>query len=331
MQANEIFMKRQGYKLIIFILLPVLSFYACQNNNPLAVDVSQIPAKVNIKRFDLDFYGQSPDQLPALKQKYQYMFPAYVPDSVWIKKMQDSLLLDLKTQVDSVFPDLKVYKPQIAEVFKHVKYYYPRFKEPNIIILYSDWNYLKKAVYLDSLELLTLDNFLGSQNRLYKGIPNYIRQNMNPTQIPVAVAFSIADMQVKPTRSKTFLSKMINYGKKYYLLDAYLPQVPDSIKLGYDAQKMQWANDNEEGVWQYFIDRELLYSTDDKLDLRFLNLAPYSKFYTEQDMQSPGYIGRYIGWQIVKSFMTKNKVSLQKLLDTPEEDIFKKSKYKPKK
>jgi gliding motility-associated lipoprotein GldB len=324
-------MKRQGYKLIIFILLPVLSFYACQNNNPLAVDVSHIPAKVNIKRFDLDFYGQSPYQLPVLKQKYPYMFPAYVPDSVWIKKMQDSLLLDLKTQVDSVFSDLKAYKPQIVEVFKHIKYYYPRFKEPDIITLYSDWNYLKKAVYLDSLELLTLDNFLGSNNRLYKGIPKYIRENMNPDQIPVAIAFSIADMQVKPTRSKTFLSKMINYGKKYYLLDAYLPQAPDSIKLGYDAQKMQWAKDNEEGVWQYFIDRELLYSTNDKLDLRFLNLAPYSKFYTEQDMQSPGYIGRYIGWQIVKSYMTKNKVSLQKLLDTPEEDIFKKSKYKPKK
>jgi len=314
----------------IYIIFGIVLLSSCQHDNQLDVDVSKIPAKVKILRFDLDFYGQSPVQLPALKKKYPYMFPDRVPDSIWVKKMQDSLLLDLKTQVDSVFPDMNRFKQPIGGVFKHIKYYFKQFKEPKIITLYSDWNYLKKSVYVDSLNLLTLDNFLGTNNRLYKGIPHYIKQNMIPRQIPVAIAQSIINTQVKPPKQKDFLSKMINYGKKLYLLDAYMPQTPDSLKIGYNAKKMAWARQNEEGVWQFFIENDLLYSSDQKLDMRFLNLAPYSKFYTEDDMKSPGYIGRYTGWQIVRSFMKKNKVSLQKLLQTDEEEIFKKSKYKPK-
>jgi uncharacterized protein YjaZ len=62
-----------------------------------------------------------------------------------------------------------------------------------------------------------------------------------------------------------------------------------------------------------------------------MNLAPYSKFYTEDDAKSPGRVGQYIGWQIVRSFMKKNEVSLQKLIHLDEEEIFKKSGYKPKK
>ena len=324
-------MKLINKYLIFNMLMGVLLFSACQDDNPLEIDVSNIPVQVKILRFDLDFYGQPPEKLPEIKKKYPYMFPSRVPDSIWKKKMQDSLLLDLKTQVDSVFKDMNPYKSAIADVYKHIKFYFAKFKVPEIITLYSDWNYLKKSIYVDSLQLVSLDNFLGTDNRIYKGIPRYIKQNMNPVNMPVAIAESIVETQVAPPKSKTFLAKMINYGKKLYLMDAYMPMTPDSLKIGYTAEKMKWAIDNEEGVWQYFIDEDLLYSNDQKLDLRFLNLAPYSKFYTEEDMQSPGYIGRYIGWQIVRSFMKKNKVSLQKMIQMPEEEIFKKSKYKPRK
>jgi len=318
------------WKHVMLIVGTLSLLSACQDKNPLIVDVSHIPTKVEIIRFDLDFYGKKPNQLSEIKQKYPYMFPAKTPDSIWLKKMQDSLLLDLKIQVDSVFPNLKAFRPKIRNVFKHIKYYFPEFKEPKIITLYSDWNYMRKAVYTDSLLLLTLDNFLGNNNRLYKGIPQYIRQNMFPDYIPVAIANSIVEAQVIPPKSKNFLAKMIHYGKRLYLLDAYMPQIPDSLKIGYSAKKMKWAKNNEEKVWEFFIDRDLLYSNASSLDMRFLNLAPYSKFYSKVDMETPGYIGRYIGWQIVRSYMQKNKVSLQKLLKTPEEEIFKKSKYKPK-
>ncbi len=316
----------------VWTILSIWLLYACStNNNQWDIDVSSLPAKVNIKRFDLDFYGQPPEKLSEIKNKYPYLFPPKVPDSIWIKKMQDSLFAELKAQVDSVYPDLNNQKKHIADLYKHIKYYNSDFKEPDIVTLYSDWNYMRRAVYSDTLLLLALDNFLGAENPMYKGIPKYIKQNLTPERIPIEIAKSIIETQIKQPNDKTFLHKMIYEGKKLLLLDAYLPDTPDHLKIGYTLKKMQWAKENEKNVWEYFIDQKYLYNYGKNLDMRFLNVAPYSKFYTEEDMKSPGRIGAFIGWQIVRSFMQKNKVSLQKMLTMSEQDIFKQSKYKPRK
>ena len=77
---------------------------------------------------------------------------------------------------------------------------------------------------------------------------------------------------------------------------------------------MIWAATNESQVWKYFIENKLLFSTDTKLNKRFLDVAPFSKFYRSEDNLSPGRIGAWIGWQIVRSYMKHNDVSLQKLV-----------------
>ena len=115
-----------------------------------------------------------------------------------------------------------------------------------------------------------------------------------------------------------------------YLIDSYLPQIQDSIKIGFSKDKYDWTLANKEEIWMYFIDKDLLFSTDTNLNRRFLDDAPFSKFYMEQDNLSPGRIGVWLGWQIVNAYMQKNDVSLQQLLETDEEIIFKKSKYKPR-
>jgi hypothetical protein len=42
-------------------------------------------------------------------------------------------------------------------------------------------------------------------------------------------------------------------------------------------------------------------------------------------------VGAYIGWQLLTLIWKNNEVSLQQLLQTNAQEIFKKSKYKPKK
>ena len=124
---------------------------------------------------------------------------------------------------------------------------------------------------------------------------------------------------------------MIYEGKKMYLLDAYLPSISDKEKIGFIKEKMNWTKLNESQIWKYFIEKDLLYSTNTKLNKRFLEPAPFSKFYLSTDNSSPGRIGVWLGWQIVRSYMQKNDVSLPQLLQTDATEIFKKSKYKPKK
>ena len=84
-------------------------------------------------------------------------------------------------------------------------------------------------------------------------------------------------------------------------------------------------------MWSYFINDNLLYDSDPKLANRFINPAPFSKFYLEIDNESPGRVGAWLGWQIVKSYMDNNATSLTDLLKMDAKELFEKSKYKPKK
>jgi uncharacterized protein YjaZ len=110
-----------------------------------------------------------------------------------------------------------------------------------------------------------------------------------------------------------------------------LPEYTDAEKMGYTPEQIVWCQENESYIWRYFIEKEMLYSDEPKLSSRFIDPAPFSKFYLEIDNDSPGRVGAWIGWQIVRSYMENNNTSIEQLLKTDAKQIFEKSKYKPKK
>ena len=146
------------------------------------------------------------------------------------------------------------------------------------------------------------------------------------------VADNFAKKVVPRLNDRTLLSDMIYYGKILYLKDKLMPSVSDAVKMGYTQDQYDWAEVNEEPIWRNFVEQEHLYSTDRELQLRFIEPAPFSKFGLELiDNESPGRIGQYVGWQIVRAFMNKNEITVQQLLKIPAEEIFKKSSFKPRK
>ena len=124
---------------------------------------------------------------------------------------------------------------------------------------------------------------------------------------------------------------MIYFGKEMYLKDMFLPEYSDFDKMGYTKEQQDWSLANENEIWRYFVDQGLLYDTNSDLVQRFIAPAPFSKFYLEIDNESPGRIGVWMGWQIVRSFMNNNDVSLQQLMTMDAKEVFERSKYKPKK
>lgn len=317
-------------KILALVALVFISL-SCKNDesNKLDVDVSNINVNIDLDRFDVDFYNTKPNELTKVKEKYPMLFPPQ-PDSVWINKINNKDEQELFTETQKVFPDVEEEKEKLTSLFKHVKYYNPRFVSPKVITMLTNIDYNNRIVYTDSLLLISLDAYLGEEHEFYNDYPAYVKQNNTKEHVVVDVAKAIIGKQMLPSIERSFIDKMIYRGKKMYLLDAYLPNVPDAIKIGYSQKKLDWAKSNEEQIWVYFIEKDLLYSTSKDVDKRFLDLAPFSKFYMEEDSQSPGRIGEWIGWQIVRSYMQKNDVSLHKLLQTSEEEIFKNSRYKPK-
>lgn len=304
---------------------------SCRERDQVADAVAKIPMDLEIARFDREFSKATPGELPALKEKYPYLFPRQYPDSIWVAKMTDTLQLELNAEVERHFGDFRAGEAGLESLFRHITYYFPDFEPPKVVTLVSDVRYQERVLLADTLLLIGLDNYLGKDHRFYGGLQRYIAASLEEKYLLSDVASAFSKTVLPYPNERSFLAKMVYYGKELYLKDRLLPEASDGQKIGYTPEEMAWAQANEEQMWRYFVERDLLYDTGSDLERKFLDPAPFSKFGLELDNESPGRLGRYVGWQIVRAYMERNDgQSLEGLLDMEAEELFKKSNYKPR-
>ncbi len=318
------------FKKVLFYCL-FASLLSCAENDSKEKEIAAIPMDLELKRFDQRFANATADSLPALKKEFSFLFPRQYPDILWVQKMEDTIQLELNEAVATQFPDLRKTEDELEQLFQHIKYYFPQRNIPKVITLTSDVDYRNQVVWADSLLLVALDTYLGVDHPLYTGVQDYIKKEMQKDQIAVDAAGAFAQTVVPGPSSRSFLAHMVYYGKMLYLKDILLPFKTDAEKMTYLPEEFSWAEANEDQIWRYFVERELLYSSDSDLQTRFLYPAPFSKFFLELDAEAPPRLGQFLGWQIVQQFMEKNDVSVKEMIETDAETIFKKSKYKPRK
>lgn len=293
-------------------------------------EISKIPIELSSVRFDSLFFNTDSDKLPLLKNEFPFLFPNNTPDSLWIHKQKDTLETEIFSEVCKVFPTVRSEEKSLTTLFQHVKYVFPNFKAPQIIFLNSDVDYKNRMIYTDSLLLISLDCYLGADHHFYQNIQSYIRKDFSPDNLPVDAAYEIASSFVpKEHFLRNFIQNIVYEGKRQYLMSLFLSNLPEYKQLQFSEGEYLWAKANESDIWRYFIDNEYLYSSDKKLLNRFVYPAPFSKFYLDLDSESPGRIGVFIGYQIVKAYMKNNASTVQQMLSANGETLFMKSQYKP--
>ncbi len=318
-----------NYKYLFWGL--VLFLTACKDKVKPPVDTSYIDVSVIVNRFDKAFFEATKENFTDIKKQYPLLFPKGVQDSIWWKKIQNPYERSLYKKVQNTFGNFSKEKGQLKHLFQKISHYDSTFISPKIITLISDLDYENRVIYADSLLLISLDMYLGKKDTCYAHFPDYLKIKFNKEQLLPNVADVIINKQFRTKHQRQFIYTLIDEGKKMYTKDLYLPEFSDAVKMGYTEEQLHWVKNNEMPIWKYFIENKLLYSTDTKLRERFISEAPFSKFYMEIDQESPGRIGVWLGWRIVRSFMKNNDVSLQKLWATDALTILKKSKYKPNK
>ncbi|MGJ8592016.1 MAG: gliding motility lipoprotein GldB [Aquaticitalea sp.] len=316
-------------KKISVALLLLMIFFSCKNENKEEIEISKIDADFKVERFDMAFANTTVEDLPRLKETFPFFFSERVPDSIWVLKMKDTLQNQLNHEVEKTFSNFDNVHDDIYGLFQHLKYYNEDFKTPRVITVTSDVDYRNKTIVTDTIVIIALDTYLGADHDFYSDIPRYITQNMDKSQIVSNLASDYADNYIFQSQRKTLLDEMIYFGKQLYFKDKMIPFKTDAEKIGYSQGQMEWAVANESKIWSFFIEKELLYSTDSSLPGRFTADAPFSKFQLELDSQSPGRLGQYIGWQIVRSYMNNNEVSLNDMLQLDAMEIFENAKFKP--
>ena len=319
-------MKNVGFLIVLLLFLN-----ACKEDNQIESEISKIDVDVKIERFDLAFAAAKPSDLPKLKTSYPFLFSERINDSIWIDRINDSLQQELSNEVKLAYAKFDDVQNDIESLFQHLKFYDTTFKVPRVITVTSDVDYRNKTIVTDTIVLISLDTYLGADHHFYDGIQQYLTLKMKRSQIISDLAAGYSESYIFQDKPKTLLDDMVYFGKQLYFKDKMIPFVSDAEKIGYTEEQMDWAQENESEVWRYFIERELLFSTDNSLAGRFIADAPFSKFYLELDAESPDRVGQYLGWQIVRSYMKNNEVSFMDMLQMNADEIFNNSKFKPRK
>lgn len=332
------------------LILCLLSFTAC--NSKKAPDVSHIPMTVHIERFDkalaaLDTAAVA-EGLQKLHTSYPVFLPAYTEhimnfgpytDTSRLIQLQMHMLVtnqDFRVLQDSVntrFPDLDAQEKELAQGFRYIKYYFPAFRPPAQIVAFSSVISNYGAVTIDSVLGIGLDMYLGQDFPIYPMLPDYpaymIRKFAPEYLVTNAVQVLARQMYPESKASDKLIIQLIDAGKQQYFLQQVLPETPDTIRLGYTKTQMDWCFDNELFIWQYFVQNNLLYKADWQSNMHFMNDGPSTQ---GMPAGSPGRIGHFVGWQIVKRYMELHQeVTLQQLMDTKDAmKIFNEAKYRPK-
>ncbi len=333
---------------IVYFLFFIFLSVSCSNKKNIP-DVSNIKIQLNVQRFDEDFFAIDTNHIPESLNKLQQKYPFFINDFLYnimaLPPQQDSIITRLKLFVhdykkvyDSsqiTFKSFEKNKSEIEKGLQFVKYYFPDYKLPENVITFIGpvegyGNVLTGSGFAVGLQLYLGRNFpVYHTDYIMDVYPEYQSRRFEAEYISVNCMRNIID-DLYPDKStgKNLIEQIIEEGKRMYVLDQLLPETNDTLKTGYTKNQLEGCYKSEAGIWNYFVENNLVYITDPMQIRDYVSDAPKTEAFGET---SPGNIGLFIGWQIVKKWMAQNETkTLDQLMQTPDKQIFDEAKYKPR-
>ena len=330
----------------IFFFILLFSFFSCseKNNRFSKVDLSDITVStVQIQRFDRDFFAidtnNAASSLAVLREKYGRFLNLYISQIIGNPSSEEETVRqflthpvyrEFYTDCEAEYADVSDLEGGFTAAFKGVKYYFPDIPLPKVYTHVSGFGDI--IVVDEGLISVSLDYYLGADYKNYEyvdGIHNYMLPNMHRGKIVSDAVFWWLTTEFSDNIDvPKLLDNMIYYGKIMYLTELFLPDEKEENLIGYSRQQWNWCRANESKMWNYMIENRHIFSSEMLLTAKYINPAPFTAYFPEE---SPGRTGTWIGWQIVRSYMDKNKnVTLSELMSNfNAQDILEKSGYRP--
>lgn len=332
----------------ITILALTILLFSCNNKNN-KPDVSDIKVDFKLERFEQSFFQIDTNHLAnGLNQVYK-QFPNFLPfyieqilrlpsaDTVAYPAIKQIIgsYAPINDSLQKKYSNLNWLKEDLTKGFKYVKYYYPSYKIPNVITFIGTFD--APGIVLTQRYLgIGLHQYAGKDFSVYKTpqlqevYPEYISRRFDKEyMVSNSMKAIVDDAYPDSSTGRPLIEQMIEKGKQWYLLDHFLPDTPDSLKTGYTKKQLNWVKENEGNIWGYFTANVDIYTVDPGIIQDYIGEGPFTRGMPEN--ASPGNIGQWVGWQIVKTFAEKKpELSVQQILSTPAKTIFQEAKYKPK-
>ena len=306
-------------------------------------DVSDIDVAIKIQRFEKDLMDIDTNNVlastNALIEKYPvFMKEIYLPKILPVLQDTNTMAMFVKSPgirqlYDTcmiVYNDISDLENEFSQAFRFYKHYFPDRSVPKVVSFISEYS-IGTFTYEQDILGVGWDFFLGADYPYYNPtfFPKYIKRTMNKDHIVAKSFEAISTDLVDEAEGDRLLDLMITNGKILYIMDQLLPTTPDSIKLSYTQQQIQWCEANELAMWSHFLSEDLLYSTRRKDIRKLVDHSPNSPGMPEG---APGRTANWVGWQIVKSYMKRNPdTSLEDLIALKDaQQLLDQAQYKPR-
>jgi hypothetical protein len=331
-----------------FLVLTILAITASCKKNHYRVNTSSIKVNIKIKRLEKDLFTLNPDQVissvPSLKKKYGdflQLFSLVINTGDIKEPSYGDLLLrfcsdkqnnDVYAMTIKKFPEVTSIEQGLQGAFSHYLYYFPGKAVPAVFTCITGFN--NSIITGDSLLGVGLDRYLGADCEYYPRLEiyKYIAARMTPENIVPDCIFgwgaSEWDFSALKYPSDNVLAEILHNGKLKYFEKCMLPETSDELIFGFTSDQMKFCRNNENQMWQYLVENNLLFNSDQLTIRKLTGDAPFTSYFTKE---SPGRAGVWLGFRIIESYMMKNpEVKMEEMIkNTDVQGILEKAKYSP--
>jgi hypothetical protein len=338
-------------RLLFGLIISSTLFFSCNDGDKIP-DISNIKIAITTQRFEQAVFAVDSTNFTPLIDKLQAKFPSFtntfvfdilradpkwpndtIANYVW-QFANDTLYKSVYDSSQLLFKDFTPYEKEIKNALQFSRYYFPSYKFPQKVITYIGPLDGTGTGTSDEAIVVGLQHYLGKNYSLYKTslvqdtYPQYISNNFEGPYIVINVMKKILqDISPENMEDKSLVQQMVEKGKRLYVLGKLLPYKEEYMLIGYTPSQLKECYAQEKIIWDMFVQNNLLQTIDDNVIKNYIGESPKTQ---ELGDASPGNIGSFAGWQIVKKYMEKNEgLSLQKLMATDADTIFQEAKYKP--
>lgn len=340
-----------SHKLVLhatFLSISFLIFSSCKSdsNKNVVPKIQVEPLSVPVTRFEQELFKLDTFKLNTevanLEKRYPNISNVYFEKIMagsaphqFLKELpgflSDKEVRRVNDTIQTVFKDFAPYQNEINSGFGYYKHYFPTRPIPQVFTFFSMYAY-GVTPPTDSTMGIGLDFFLGENHYAYNFIENlrfqYIKRALTPQHLTKTLFERLILAISTAPREQRLLDQMLANGRTQYILEALLPNTPDSIRWAYTQKQFEWTRDNEARIWAQILKENLLYSTEIQKISKLVNPSPNAG---GMPPEAPGRVGNYIGYKIIASYMNRHpETTFEELLKLNDaQKILEESKYKP--
>lgn len=216
--------------------------------------------------------------------------------------------------IDTIAPSIKELQTLLSNIVS-------RSKANNLTLPVTGfattiWGRPQSIMFNDSIMLIALNHYLGSEHPAYSSLPSYRCTTKSPEYLPydIVEALIATSYPMKDSQDVTLINKLIYEG---VLTEAKMrlvrnPNLNDA--LGYTSEQLKWLEDNEANIWRKMTGEKMLFDPSESQAAAMIAPAPFTATISQE---APGRAGRYIGYKIVKAYLdTNGQIPLNQLIES---------------